>query len=91
MSRGPKADMELVQTDVSRDGRICQAVVESIAKAEGTEPTELNPPLEEVIDPATLESFIANNQTLGKIMFNYDRHEVSIFTDGYVSVKSHRI
>ena len=83
--------MNQVQTDVSRDSRIYQAVVETIAKAEGTEPTELSPSLEEVIDPAALESFIANNQTLGKIMFNYNRHQVSIFTDGYVSVKSHRI
>lgn len=82
--------MNQVQTDVSPESDICQTVLESIAKAEETEPTELTPPLYEVIDPEALESLFANKQALGKVIFNYKNHEVSVFTDGYVAVKSYR-
>lgn len=81
--------MNQVQTDVSTEGSICQAVIESIAEAEGTSPIELTPPLYEVIDPDAMERLFADNQALGKLVFNYNNHEVSVFTDGYVSVKSH--
>ncbi|WP_123538610.1 HalOD1 output domain-containing protein [Halosimplex salinum] len=81
--------MNQVQTDDSGDGTICQNVVESIAKAEGTSPTELVPSLYEVIDPDALESLFTDDQALGKVIFNYNGYEVSIFSDGYVSVESH--
>lgn len=88
MGRGLNGNMNQVQTDVSREGNICQTIVESIAKAEGTYPTELSPPLYEVIDPEALESLFANDQTLGEVVFNYNNYEVRVFSDGYVSIKS---
>lgn len=83
--------MNQVQTDVSRDSCIYRAVVESIAKAEGTHPTELTPPLNEVINPDGLKNLITDNQTLGKVVFNYKGYSVSVFTDRYVSVESQGI
>lgn len=91
MRRGLNGDMNRVQTDVIPESSIYQAVVESIAKAEGTEPTELTPPLDEVIDPEALERLFANNQALGKVTFNYKNHEVCVFSDEFVSIKSHSI
>lgn len=87
--RGPNKLVYLVQTDVSGDSSICQEIVKLLAEAEETDSTELTPPLYEVIDPDALESLFTNGQALGKIIFNYDSYEVSVFADGYVSVKSH--
>ena len=81
--------MNRVQADVSRGSTICQTVVKSIAEAEGTDPIDLTPPLYEVIDPNALERLFENKQALGKVIFNYNSYEVSVFTDGYVSVKSY--
>lgn len=89
MRRRLNGDMNQVQTSVSTEGNICQTVIESVAEAEGTEPIELTPPLNEVIDPAALESLFANKRSLGKVIFNYKNCEVSVFPDGYVSVKSY--
>lgn len=83
--------MSQVQTDVSSGSSISQTIVESIAEAEGTDPIELTPPLNDVIDPDSLESLFDNKQALGKIVFNYNSYQVSVFTDGYVSVKSYRV
>ena len=91
MRRGLKGNVSQVQTDVSRGSSICQTIVESIAEAEGTDPIELTPPLYEVIDPDSLESLFDNKQALGKIIFNYNSYQVSVFPDGYVSVKSYSI
>lgn len=77
-----------IQTDVSTGSSICQAVAETIAEAEGTAPTELTPPLYEVIDPDALERLFAKDGALGKVIFNYHSYEVRVFTDGYVSVAS---
>lgn len=89
MERGPNGLVNQVQTDVSEERSICQEIVELIAEAEETDPTELIPPLYEVIDPDALESLFVNSQALGKTVFNYNDYEVSVFSDGYVSIKSH--
>lgn len=81
--------MNQVQTDVSGGSSICQEVVELVAEAEGADPVELTPSLFEVVDPAALESLFADKQALGKVIFNYKSHEVSVFPDGYVSVRSY--
>ena len=89
MGVGLKENVNQVQTDVSRASTICQTVAKSIAEAEGTDPIELTPPLYEVIDPTALERLFDDKQALGKVIFNYNNYEVSVFTDGYVSVKSY--
>jgi len=89
MRQIPNGFVNQEQTDVSRESSICQSVVKSIAEAEGTDPIELTPPLYDVIDSDALESLFANNQAVGKVVFNYNSYEVSVFSDGYVSVKSY--
>lgn len=66
---------------------VCVEVVEKVAEGEDVDPLELTPPLYEVIDPDALENLFANGQALGKVIFNYNGYEVSVFPDGYVSVK----
>lgn len=88
MRRGPRTDVNRVQTDVSGGSSICNEVVQLVAEAEGTDPVDLTPPLFEVVDPAALESLFADKQALGKVVFNYKSHEVSVFPDGYISVRS---
>lgn len=64
-------------------------VVKRIAEVEDVDPLEFTPPLNEVIDPDALESIFANGRGLGKVIFNYAGYEVSVFSDGQVSVTSH--
>ena len=81
----------MVQTQTataSVDNVICE-VVTTVAEVEDVDPLELTPPLYEVIDPDALESLFANDRTLGKVIFNYNGYEVSVFSDGYIMVKSH--
>lgn len=80
--------MNEIHADVSGSGSVCQAVVELVAEAEGLDPTELVPPLYDVVDTEALESLFADDGTVGKVVFNYTGYEVSVFSDGYVSVES---
>ncbi|GAB3706544.1 HalOD1 output domain-containing protein [Halorubrum pallidum] len=63
-------------------------VVKRVSEVEDVDPLEVTPPLNEVIDPDALESLFAKDRGLGKVIFNYAGYEVSVFSDGYVSVKS---
>ncbi|MFC4451874.1 HalOD1 output domain-containing protein [Halorussus aquaticus] len=81
----------MVQTQIATAhvGNVCNEVVKKVAEVEDVDPLELTPPLSEVIDSDALESLFANNLAVGKVVFNYNSCEVSVFSDGYVSVKSH--
>jgi hypothetical protein len=68
---------------------VCCQVIEKVAEVEDVDPLELTPSLHEVIDTDALDSLFANGQTLGKVIFNYNGYEVSVFSDGYVSIRSH--
>lgn len=80
-------DMRKATADVSGERGIFHTVIEAIADAEGVNPTELSPPLYEVIDPDALENLFTSGLTSGKVVFNYNRCEVSVFSDEYVVVK----
>lgn len=81
--------MVQAQTATATVDNVSNEVVKRVAEAEDVDPLELTPPLYEVIDPDALESLFANDRVLGKVIFNYVGYEVSVFSDGYVSVKSH--
>lgn len=83
-----KESVFLIQSDVPNESCITQAVVEAIAEAEGIDPLELAPPLYDVVDPDALENLFTNSQALGKLIFNYKDYEVSVFSDGFISVES---
>lgn len=74
-------------TDVPEMSRVSQTVIDTIADTEGRDPTDLTPRLDEVIDSDGLNRLFADTPTMGKVVFNYDRYEVTVFADGYVSVK----
>lgn len=79
--------MATAQIDVSEGRSIYQEVLEAIADAEGIDPPELTPPLFEVLEPEALDTLFAKNQALGKVIFNYNGYEVSVFPDGFISIE----
>lgn len=81
--------MVQAQTATAYVDNISYKVVEKLAEVEDVDPLKLTPPLYEVIDLDALENLFANGQALGKVIFNYNGYEVSVSSDGYVSVKSH--
>lgn len=70
---------------------LSQAVVESVAEAEGVDPTELTP-LYAVVDPDALEALFRPNsptrdrQIRGEIRFSYHGYDVRVTADGEVDV-----
>lgn len=78
--------MSPIQTEVADESCVSQTIVETIAEAEGIDPLELTPPLYDVIDPDALADLFTDGRTIGRIIFNYNSFEVSVFSDGYVSI-----
>jgi hypothetical protein len=67
-------------------------VVEKVADRESVEPTELSPPLYEVIDPDAVNAIFADSDTgrssgEGRIEFSYCGYQVVVRSDGQVSVR----
>ncbi|NHN47995.1 hypothetical protein G9464_10345 [Halostella sp. JP-L12] len=81
--------MVKAQSATAHVGNVSNEVVKTVAEAEDVDPLKLTPSLYEVIDLDALENLFANDQAVGKVVFNYNRCEVSVFSDGYVSVKYH--
>jgi hypothetical protein len=81
--------MSHVQTVETESRSVSQAVIDAVAAVEGTPPTELTPPLYDVVDPDALEKVFAGKASLGKVVFNYHNYEVSVDADGYVAVEDH--
>jgi hypothetical protein len=61
------------------------AIVESVARAEGWEPAEVPASLYECIDPDALEAFVATMDD-GQVTFPYLGYEVTVDADGSVSL-----
>lgn len=69
-----------------------RTVVEKVAEAEGVSPIELTPPLSEVIDPDALNQLFASTapagRTEGRVVFSYGGYDVSVYSDGAVSIEA---
>ena len=81
--------MSHIQTIETDSRSVSQTVIDAVAAAEGTPPTELTPPLYDVIDPEALDKVFAGKASLGKLVFNYNSYEINVEADGYVAVKDH--
>lgn len=81
--------MSHTQTVETESRSVCQAVIDGVAAVEGTPPTELTPPLYDVVDPEALDKVFGGKASLGKVVFNYNSYEVSVEADGFVAVKDH--
>ena len=81
--------MSQIQTVEADTQSVSRAVIDAVAAVEDTPPTELTPPLYDVVDPEALDNVFAGKATLGKVVFNYNSYEISVDADGYVAVKDH--
>lgn len=68
------------------------AVVEAVARAEGVDPTEIETPLYEVVDPDALDDLFAFRHTHGRaskvrVHFTYYGYEVRVHDDGEVLLR----
>ncbi|AEN07601.1 hypothetical protein Halar_0345 (plasmid) [halophilic archaeon DL31] len=81
--------MSQVQTVETDSRSVSQAVIDAVAAVEGTPPTELTPPLYDVVDPEALDKVFAGKASLGKVMFNYNSYEITVEADGYVAIEEH--
>lgn len=61
-------------------------VVEAVADAEGTDSTELKPPLGEVVDAASLETFLTRSEPPVSAAFRYRRWKIEISSDGGITL-----
>lgn len=72
-------------------GSLTSRIAEKVAESEGVEPTELQPPLYEVIDPDALNAVFADAESdvsreVGRVEFTYCGYQVVVRSDGQVSV-----
>lgn len=84
--------MELaVSPDSEERQDVSEAVIRSIADAEGISPLDVQPPLATVIDPDALDQVVASmtrwsDEPAGVVEFTYHGYIVSVTADGVVSV-----
>lgn len=78
-----------VETEKADNGTLTHSIVEAVTEAEDVTYEELSPPLYEVIDPDALNQLFDQKPSIGKVVFNYNTCEVSVFSDGYIMVKKH--
>jgi hypothetical protein len=77
-----------------RDGHesVASAVVAKVAEQEGTDPTEIEPSLYEILDPDALNGLFAptklgHGRSGGRVVFTYCGYEVTAFSDGHVRAR----
>lgn len=79
------------------DGRdrtesLASAIITEIAEQEGTDPTKIDPPLYDVLDPDALDSLFVPTKagrarSGGHVAFIYCGYEVTAFSDGDVRAR----
>ena len=74
------------------DNRLSSRLVTTLADAKGVDPTELSPPLYDVIDPEALDSLFrptqnGNGRSYGEITFRHGDFEVTVDSEGSVDVE----
>jgi len=81
--------MQAARAPLDSDDSVSQRVVETVAEAEGVPPTELSPPLYEVVDPDALDRlFAAPSRSDSRVVFSYKNYEVTVDGEGLVSVST---
>ncbi|QLG47675.1 HalOD1 output domain-containing protein [Natrinema halophilum] len=88
MERAPTARTAAIDTP-------CIEIVEQIAALEDVDPTELQPPLHDVIDPEAVNDLFSptkrnGTRESGRVRFDYLGYDVVVRGDGRVSVSSGR-
>jgi len=68
------------------------AIVSEIARLEGMEPTEIEPPLYEVLDPDALDALFTSTGAQppregGYVLFTYRDYEVTVYGSGRIDIR----
>ncbi|TYL36998.1 hypothetical protein CV102_19800 [Natronococcus pandeyae] len=79
----------------SEDGSECTTsmrVLETIGEADGVDPIDLEPPLNDVVDASALdllfEPTTGDDMTRhGRVSFTYRTHDVTVYSDGRVELE----
>ena len=66
---------------------VSSAVVEAVADASNTPPSDLPEQLNDVVDPDALDQLFAGKETEGHIQFEFCRYLVTVGSDGSVTVE----
>ena len=66
---------------------VCIRVVEAVADAAGVDPFELTRPLGDVIDVDALARLVSQSQQPIRITFCYEGYDVTVRSDGQISVR----
>ena len=70
-----------------KDDVISTAVIAAIAERDGVEPTELERPLYDVVDPDALNNLFATDRGVrGHVVFSYEGYEVHVNSEGDVRI-----
>jgi hypothetical protein len=67
-------------------------VVNAVARADGTDPASLEPPLNEVIDPEALDALFGSGTTAvtaqrGRVSFQYCGYDITVDSTGTVDIE----
>lgn len=90
LERTLKLGVSDIQFKTHSSEPVSTKVLDEVAAFKGTEPTELQPPLYDVIDPDALDSLFSErggSSHGGRISFAYSDCEVVVESDGRVTVR----
>lgn len=70
---------------------VYETVVDTVARREDVPPTQLDAPLYEVVDPEALGELLSSmraapGEAAGYVAFRYHGYEVTVYSDGRVTV-----
>ena len=65
---------------------VSERVIEAVAEAEGVDPTDVTPPLYDVMDPDALDQLFESASVNKQFVFSYSGHEVAVGEEGEVLV-----
>jgi len=66
-------------------GTLTRDVVSAVARAEGVDPTDVEPPLFEAVDTEALERIFRD--TSGQLTFEYKDYVVTVSSDGDIALE----
>jgi len=82
-------DSSEIERHVQRPG--CLPIVEAVADREGVDPSHLDPPLYQVVDPEALETLVGSGGRPGDhpvtVQFEYAGYRVVVESDGTLEVE----
>lgn len=65
---------------------VAERVIDAVSEVEGESPTEITPPLYDVVDPEALDAVSESIGPEATVAFEYCGHEVRVDGDGDVSI-----